>query len=67
MSALGRIASQGSGARLNRQQYATFTALRALAKRLRGLRNESGRIDLTDSSKRDEVYNLVLLAEEILK
>ncbi len=42
-------------------------SLREIAKRLADLRNSTGRVDLTDSSKRAEIYALVCCAEDVLK
>lgn len=41
--------------------------LREVATRLFALRSAASRVDLTDSSKRSEVYSLVARAAEILK
>jgi ATP-dependent exoDNAse (exonuclease V) beta subunit len=48
-----------------RRAGAEHDALADLARRLRALRNDRGRIDLTDSSKRQDVYELVRRAEGI--
>lgn len=51
----------------NARTLNSHAALIWIARRLASLRNSYGRVDLTDSSKREEVYAVVAAAEVALK